>query len=87
MPPTMPPPFRPRTPEAPAPTLWPPSPKQTDSGIRTLYDLSKGITLFGVFVPLVTFNGVWYKIVLGVTAGLGFFVTAWYLEGRHESAL
>ncbi len=87
MPPTMPPPFRHRPALPSPPNLWPPSPKQTDSGIRTLYDLSKGITLFGVFVPLVTFNGVWYKIVFGVTAGLGFFVAAWYLEGRHGSAL
>lgn len=83
----MPPPFRPRHARPHPPPLWPPSPKQADSGIRTLYDLSKGITLFGVFVPLVTLNGDWYKILLGVTAGLGFFVAAWYLEGRHGSTL
>lgn len=67
--------------------MWPPTKAQRDSGIRTLYDLGKGITLFGVFVPLMTFTGVWYKLLLAVTAGLGFFVTAWYLEGRHGSSL
>ncbi len=65
--------------------FWPPNFKQIDSGIRTLYDLSKGIALFGVFVPLVTFTGVWYKLVLAVSAGVAFFLTAWYLEGRNGS--
>jgi len=67
--------------------FWPPNSKQIDSGIRTLYDLSKGIALFGVFVPLVTFTGVWYKLVLAVSAGVAFFLTAWYLEGRNGSTL
>ncbi len=67
--------------------LLPPNSNQIDSGIRTIYDLSKGIALFGVFVPLVTFNGVWYKLVLAVSAGLAFFLTAWYLEGRNGSTL
>lgn len=67
----------------PRPPLWPPNSTQRDSGIRTLYDLGKGITLFGVLVPLMTFTGVWYKLILAVTAGLGFFATAWYLEGRR----
>ena len=67
--------------------FWPPNSNQIDSGIRTIYDLSKGIALFGVFVPLVTFNGVWYKLVLAVSAGLAFFLTAWYLEGRNGSTL
>ncbi|MCS6327789.1 MAG: hypothetical protein H8K06_11965 [Nitrospira sp.] len=67
--------------------LWPPNSKQIDSGIRTLYDLSKGIALFGVFIPLVTFSGVWYKLLLSVSAGLAFFLTAWYVEGRNGSAM
>ena len=50
--------------------FWPPNSNQIDSGIRTIYDLSKGIALFGVFVPLVTFNGVWYKLVLAVSGAV-----------------
>lgn len=65
--------------------LWPPSAKQVESGIRTIYDLGKGIVLFGVFVPLMTFTAVWYKLILDCTAGLSFLLYAWYLEGRHES--
>ncbi len=79
-------PFRHRSTPAPHP-FWPPNSKQIDSGIRTLYDLSKGIALFGVFVPLVTFTGVWYKLDLAVSAGVAFFLTAWYLEGRNGSTL
>lgn len=53
------PPFH-TTSRSPRSFLWPPSLKQSESGIRTLYDLSKGIALFGVFVPLVTFTAAWY---------------------------
>ena len=67
--------------------FWPPTEKQRDSLIRTLYDLSKGLLLFGVLVPLVTFNGIWYKLLLAVTAGASFFLLAWRLEGRFGSAL
>lgn len=79
-------PYRPPTPP-PRPGFCSPNRTQRESGIRTLYDLGKGITLFGVLVPLMTFTGVWYKLILAVTAGVAFFATAWALEARHGSSL
>ena len=58
-----------------------PSSKQIRNVIRTIYDISKGILVFGLFVALLTFRTEWHTIVLSISSRLSFFLCAWTLEG------
>jgi hypothetical protein len=60
-------------------------PKQRESVVKYLYDLSKGVALLTVVSPWVTDRWSWATIVLGTIAAGMLFLWAYWLEGTDDA--